>query len=445
MPNRSAQTLWETVLGQLELQVTRPNFETWLRNTVGLRMDESQLVVGVPSDFAVEWLRSRMSSLINRTVSQLLDSPVSISFQVLGAQLASAALTSTGGQPTAASTLPRPDLNPHFTFQSFTAVKSNRLAYRAARRVASADSSYNPLVLFGAPGLGKTHLLHAIGQHAAHAGRRVVALTGEEFVDRYGKAVRAGHPHTFRDQFEDCEFLLLDDLPFLATRTASQEQFFHTFNTLHAADCYLVITLDAHPDTLAGLSPRLRSRLLAGLSIELLPPAPSERLEILLAKAAHLTHPLTKPILQLIAEQPYQNIRELEGALNRVAAYADLTDTPLSPATAQRALQPLLPPHQEHSPDTILQTVCSHFHLSLELLASPSRARDITYARHIAIYLLRQYTQRPLAEIGQLFGGRDHSTILNGYQRIHQELTSLPQTRTDVHQLETALQNQPAA
>jgi chromosomal replication initiator protein len=273
----------------------------------------------------------------------------------------------------------------------------------------------------------------------------VVALTAESFVDRYAKAVRGGHPHTFRHLFQDCGLLLLDDLGFLATRSASQDQFFHIFHTMQEAGCSVAVTVDAALHTVSGLSPRVRSRLQAGLVTALHLPPPHERLEILRAKAARLDAPLPDPVIRLIADQPYETISELEGALNRLAAYADLTHAPLSVDAALEALYPLGRPQQEPQPDAILQAVCRHFHISAEQLIGPSRARHITYARHVAMYLLRSYGDHGLAQIGQLLGGRDHSTVLHAYRRIHRELTSLPQTRSDIDQLKTLLLKQPAA
>ena len=444
MRDRSPQALWETALGQLELQVTRPNFETWLRNTVGLQIEGDKLTIGVPSDFTIEWLRSRMNSLICRTVSQLTGGDITISFQVLGAHQPPSVPSLNGQQPVEERHAPPPELNPHLTFDSFTVVKANRLAHRAARRLAAGTSSYNPLVLYGAPGLGKSHLLHAIGHEAARAGRAVVALTAEAFVDRYGRAVRAGNPHAFNDVFSACELLLLDDLQFLSSRAASQERFFHIFNSLHTSGCQLVVTLESSPDSLTGLSPRLISRLLAGLSIELHTLGLSERLEILKAKASE-DQPIPEPILKLIAEQPYQNVRELEGALNRIAAYRDLAggSTP-SLEAARKALNPLRQ-HRQPTSSEIIQTVCEHFDLSSEQLAGPSRARDITFARHIAMYLLHRHGAHSLNSIGQLFGERDHSTVLNGCRRITREQSTLPQTRTILEELTTALKAAPAA
>ncbi len=439
MPDRSPEALWEAALGQLELQVTRPNFDTWLRGTIGLRIDEGQFVVGVPSDFAVEWLRSRMNVVIGRAVSQLLGDPVSVQFQVLGAPELPAEPPQNVAK-TAPSRLRAPELESHMTFESFTVTAGNRLAYRAACKVAANEATYNPLILYGAPGLGKTHLLHAIGHHAAKAGQRVLALTAEAFVDRYAKAVRTGKPHTFRDPFERCDLLLLDDLRFLATRSASQEQFFHIFNSLRSSGCLLVLTVDANLDALPGLSERLLSRLRAGLALELSPLSGEDRHTILAAKAAKLAKALPQTIIDVIAKQPYETVRDLEGALNRATAFADLSNSDLSPSATLNALYPISSTSQlDVSPDAIIEMVCRQFNVSLTQITGASRARDITYARHIAMYLLRNHGSRPLVEIGQLLGGRDHSTVLHACRRITKEHKSLPQTRADVELLESKL------
>ncbi len=439
MPDRSPKALWETALGQLELQVTRPNFETWLRETVGLRIEHNRFVVGAPSDFAVVWLESRLNPLINRTISQLLSDSISVSFEVLGIQpVAPASSDSPAAHPPAGP--PSPDPNPRLTFGTFAVIESNRLAYRAARRVAAGKKNrYNPLILCGSPGLGKTHLLHAIAHEAASSGKHVVLLTCKEFAERYAKTVRDGHRHEFLDTYRHVDVLLLDDLQFLTTRPGSQEQFFHIFNALYSNDRLLVLTSDAPPQALTGLSLHLSSRLQAGLTVTVQLPPQKERLEILLTMVADLKNAPPEPILRLIAQQSCQHIRELEGALNRVVAYADLTGKPYTDNLAKHALRPLHEPQSRPMPDEILKAVCKHFHLPLNQITGPSRARDITYARHIAMYLLRHSSQRSLAEIGQLLGNRDHSTVFSGCQRISQELKSLPQTHIDIKQLEAAL------
>jgi chromosomal replication initiator protein len=437
---RSPQTLWETALGQLELQVTRPNFETWLRNTAGLSLEGEHLVVGVPSDFALEWLRSRLSSLIARTVSQLLGCQATISFQVLGAQVPTA--TPADGRP-AASPLPV-DLDRRLTFDSFTVTKGTQLAYRAARRAASGRSDFNPLVLFGPPGVGKTHLLHAIG-NAAEAGRRLACLTGEAFVDRYTKATRAGQPHVFRDAFDHCDLFLLDDLAFLAGAPGSQQQFFHIFNSLHTSACLFVVTLDTRPEAITAFSPPLRSRLQSGLSAELVRPTPEEALLILRAKASRLGRRVPANVLEFLAGQPFDGVRELEGALHQVIAYSQLANAPITQDLAREAIHVPRPSSARLTAEAVLRAVCQHFRLSQDQLTGKSRARDITYPRHVAIYLLRQLGTYRLTEIGRILGGRDHSTVFSAYNRIRQERQALPQTRTDLEQIEQSLRTHSAA
>lgn len=443
MRDRSPRTVWETALGQLELQVTRPNFETWLRNTTGLHLDNNELIVGVPTDFAIEWLRSRLTSTINRTVSQLLGDPASVSFQVLGAPALPAP---NAGHTQPAQRAAPADLDQRLTFETFTVLKSNRLAYRAARRLADGDASGSPIVLYGPPGLGKTHLLHAIGHAAVHSQKRIALLTGEAFVTRYGESVRAGQPHAFRQPFDNIDLLLLDDLGFLCSRAASQEQFFHIFDALHARGAAVVVTADATPETLSGLSPRLCSRLQAGLTVQLKPVSLDERLPVLLAKAAYLSTPIPEAVLHNIAGLPCDSVRQLEGALQRVVAYAELSGKLLSPDDLSHALHPFSTT-PDTSPEAILDTVSRHFGLTRDQLAGASRARDVTYARHVAMYLLRQTGHHSLAEIGLFLGGRDHTTVLNAYRRIEKELTSsLPSdTRSHIDQIETALLSQSAA
>jgi chromosomal replication initiator protein len=436
--------VWDTSLGQLELQVTRPNFETWLRNTTGLRLDSGELIVGVPTDFAVEWLRSRLSSVVDRTVSQLLGEAIIVRFQVLGAP-SRPAVSTTPSAPAAAAS--RPDLDARLTFDTFTVVKSNRLAYRAARRLAGGDLASSPLFIFGPTGLGKTHLLHAVGHALAASGRSVTLLTGEAFVTRYGDAVRAGQPHSFREAFHQTGCLLLDDVGFLSTRAASQEQFFHIFDALHAGGCPVAVTADVAPEALTGLSPRLRSRLQAGLAVAIQALAVDERLPLLTAKASHLTPPLPEPVLTAIAREPLDSARDLDGALNRLAAYADLSGKPLTPEDVQQALRPFAASQAAAPADAILAAVCHHFGLSDDQLSGNSRARDIAYARHVAMYLLRHHSSQSLADIGARLGGRDHTTVLSACRKIQKELaSSLPSdTHHHIEQIESSLQNESVA
>ena len=444
MRDRSPSSVWETALGQLELQVTRPNFETWLRNTVGLELDQGQFIVGVPTDFAIEWLRSRMAGQIGRTVSQLLGADMAVQFQVLGAPALNPPPSPDGAATT--SRLPRPDLNRTFTFAAFTVVKSNRLAFRAAQRAASGEGRYNPLLLTGPSGVGKTHLLHAIGHATVAAGRPVLAFTGESFVDRYGKSVRTGTPHIFREAFDGCALLLLDDLDFLASRQGSIELFARVFDSLLTRDCQVVITARSDPSSMPGLPAGLASRLTSGLAVDLQPLAENERLRVLKALSAALPRPLPKRLLETIAGQPYRSVRELEGALNRAEAFDQLSADAPSGDDVRRALYPLRPVEpQPLSADDVLDAISTHFGLSRAEIAGPSRARDVTYARHLAAYLMRRHALLPLTQIGRVLGGRDHSTIHSGFERIDGELGTRPETRADVEALEVKINRSSAA
>jgi chromosomal replication initiator protein len=445
LPTRPPQTIWETALGQLELQVTRPNFETWLRPTTALRLEGHHLIVGVPSDFALEWLRSRMAGIVNRTVSRLLDAEATVSFEVLGAAPASSRSTETERQPAARTGQSLVgNLDPKLTFDAFIVLKCNRVAYRAAKRAFS-DDPYGLLVISGPAGSGKTHLLHAIGNAAREAGRALVALTGEAFVDRYASAVRAGQPHTFREAFGGCEFFLLDDLRFLASRVSSQEQFLLALDALRQRGCILVVTTDAPPEQIDGLSEKLMTRLRSAVVARLATPSATERLEFLQALAALHHRDIPPAVLSLIAEQPSASVRDLAGRLHQVIAYADLSGQPISPTLTHEALHTLSQPQTAPQSDDILDTICSRFSISRDQLAGRSRTRDITYPRHLAMYLLRELGSCSLTQIGHILGGRDHSTVLSGYARIKQERAALPQTQADLDQLELLLRQHSAA
>jgi chromosomal replication initiator protein len=440
LPSRTPQTIWDTALGQLELQVTRPNFETWLRPTSALRLDDAQLVVGVQSDFALEWLRSRLASMVDRTVSRLLDRQVTVAFEVLGAQPV--------GRPPAA---PRAELRPalvghldaSLTFESFVSLPCNRVAHRAAKR-ALGEEAYGLLVIWGPNGSGKTHLLHAIGNAARRGGRSVVALSGESFVDRYASAVRHQRAHSFREAFADCEIFLLDDLRFLATRTSSQEQFLLALEELRQRNCVFVVTADAAPERIAGLSDRLATRLRSGVLAELSTPSLPERTEFLQTLADRRKLSLPPAVRAVIAEKSPGSLRDVAGALQQVIALAELSGQPITPALAQQALRASAAMPGALTPDQIVDTICQRFSVTREQLASRSRARAVTYPRHLAMYLLREKSPCSLAQIGQMLGGRDHSTVLSGHSRIKQERAALPQTRADLEQLEADLAH-PAA
>lgn len=442
-----ANDLWETALGRLELQVTRANFDTWLRDTRGLRIDGDRLVVGAPTDFAREWLESRLKAIILKTVAAVAERPLDVAFEVFRGDAAPPppALLDPAEARSVIANAPRasaPLFNPAFTFDSFVTGEENRLAYNAALAAASASPPYSATMIYGPVGLGKTHLLHAIGHRAGTAGRCVVFTTAERFANDFSTAARERAFHQFRERYRQCDLLLVDDLQFLEGKEHTQEEFFHTFNDLAAASAHIAVTADRPPSLLAGLMPKLRSRLAAGLVADVQPPAYETRRAIVAARAERERIPITPDVVDLIASTEAPNVRELEGGFNRVVAFAQLTPGhPINADLARKALAPFADsrPPQPLSAAAIIDTVCAHFGVDVQDLASKKRDRKTSYARHIVMYLLREVGRQSLSDIGRMLGNRDHSTVIHAIHRIAREASYLPDTRHDIESLRSRL------
>ena len=435
MQDPVAHRAWDTALGQLQLQVTRPNYDTWLKDTVGLAADDGTFLVGTPSDFVSEWLSGKMSPVIARTVSGILGHEVNVRFQVVSPSLggngheAEPSPLPAAASPATATASPSPPtkLDPRFTFDRFVVGDGNRLA--AAAALAAADQPaqvYNPLFIYGGTGLGKTHLLRAISHRCANGHRRVIYSTSEQFTNDFLTGITHSTQDDFRHKYRSAHVLLIDDIQFLSGKERTQEEFFHTFNDLHASGCQLVLTSDQPPKTITGLQSRLCSRFQWGLIADIQPPDDDTRLTILRVKALEQRLNLTPEVAQLIADRAQDNIRELEGLLNRVAAYARLARSPIDERLATLALNALTPPAtcSPPSPEAIIQRVARYFNTSPEALTGPSRVKPIAEARHIAMYLLREDAQLPLKTIGHLLGNRDHSTVIHGCRKASTSLNN---------------------
>jgi chromosomal replication initiator protein len=337
-------------------------------------------------------------------------------------------------------------VHPALTFETFVVGDENRLAHDAARRAAEEPGAMSPLLIFGQTGLGKTHLLSAVG-HAAHAaGRHVVYATAERFGNDYVRAKDgSGGFEQMRRRYRTADIVLIDDVQFFEGKEKFQEEFFHTFNELQAAGKQIVVTADRVPSQLAGLSDALRSRLGWGLAADLQKPGFATRLAILRAKVRQQAQQLPESVLELIAERCCPTVRELEGYLNRVLAFLPLVGGKATPEAIAQALSPLTPAAPgtaEAAPpeaDAIVAAVAQRTGIAAAALRGRSRAREVTYARHLAMYLLREDGHRSVADIGRLFGNRDHSTVLAGAQRIAGELATRAETRADVAAVRGAL------
>ena len=428
----SAQRVWEAALGRLQLQVTRPSFDTWLKETTGLSMEDHHLVVGVPTIFTAEWLEKRMFQLIEKAVEAVARQPLEVSFQVSRPSSEGSFQPdqpSTNGKTPPyrerVTTAPATCLNPRYTFGSFIGGPSNQLALAAARAVAEQPGrAYNPLFLYAGSGLGKTHLLQAIAHHVDGAGLAFRYVSSEQFTNDFISAIRDRRTSEFRDSYRAVDILLIDDIQFITGKEQTQEGFFHTFNALHNNDCQIVISCDRPPSALPLLEKRLRSRFEGGLIADIQPPELETRLAILESKARQLSTPVPEQVLRLIAHRARANVRELEGLLNQTVALADFSGVPVTPELATRALglaQETLP-DSSLSAEQVIALVADHFRISASALTNSKRDAKTTTARQLAMYLLRKEFQFTLQQIGAAFRGRNHATVLHTLRTVEQRL-----------------------
>lgn len=447
---KSPQAIWEAALGELQVQVTRPNFDTWLKDTEGVKYRDDVFVIGAPNAFVAEWLESRLKSLIKKALTGIVGNSVEIKFVVKSPAPSSVppaaqSRPADGGVSTKTSkSLAIANLNLRYTFSTFITGESNRLAYAAALEVAENPGQvYNPLFIYGDTGLGKTHLLLAIGQAAKAAGHRILYTSAEQLTTEFVIALKTNTNEAFHSKFRNTDVLLVDDFQFLSGKVQTQECFYHIFNDLHENNCQIVATCDCPPKAICSLEKRLRSRMEGGLIADIKAPDAETRLAILKVKAKQLKASVSPEVLQLIATQFHHNVRELEGGLNRVITYAKLSGSDLEIKTATRALADLVVRDSRKdtvlSPDKVIDTVASYYELTSEALTGQRRDRKTALARQVTMYLLREQNHYPLSEIGKMLGGRDHTTILHGYGKIAAEASINPQLAKAINELRKAL------
>jgi chromosomal replication initiator protein len=310
-------------------------------------------------------------------------------------------------------------LNPRYTFESFVVGPSNRLAHAAAQAVAENPArAYNPLFVYGGVGLGKTHLLHAVGNSAATSGLQVLYVTSEEFTNDLINAIRNHTTDAFRERYRRIDVLLIDDIQFIAGKESTQEEFFHTFNALHGQDRQLVISSDRPPKALVTLEERLRSRFEWGLTADIQPPDFETRVAILRSKAERAARQVEPEYLEMIARRVQSNIRELEGALTRILAFSDLSGVPLSTELVEMTLAEMMPRGNLLTPDRIISAVAAHFGIDEDRLLSRDRSQQVALPRQVAMFLIREETDASLPQIGDVLGGRDHTTVMYGCDKI---------------------------
>jgi chromosomal replication initiator protein len=425
MEARSTQEIWEAALGELQIQVTKPYYRTWLEKTTGLSYQDNQFIVGVPNTFVAEYLDKNQRSLIEKTLIGLTHLDIKVLFRVSSKQETAATRQTT-----------RPCCNSKYTFDSFVVSNSNSLAYAAAMSVAeNPGRSYNPLFIYGGVGLGKTHLLHAIYHMAQANNIKVLYASAEQFTNEFINAIREKSTREFRSKFRSVDMLLIDDIHFIGGKEQTEESFFHTFNELHNANRQLVISSDCPPKSMPHLGDRLCSRFEWGLIADIQPPDFDTRLAILRAKAEQEGENVTSEVLEFIAHQIQQNIRELEGSLHRAIAYAKLFGALLTPKLAAQAIEDIASKGAKSAsitPNLVIETVANCFQLTPPDLRSRKRDRETALARQVAMYLIKQTTNYSLAQIGLELGNRDHSTVIHACQKITDDIDNNPYLRRKV-------------
>ncbi len=417
-----SEQLWQSVLGQLQMEMPKSTFETWVKDTTLVTQEDGTYVVGAPNAYAKDWLENRLKSSVKRTLSTVVGrASLEVRFVVWtqtpaerAAEPATEALDLADGQPALPS-----KLNPKYTFGNFVVGPSNRLAHAAC--VAASENpakAYNPVFLYGGVGLGKTHLLQAIGNACAQRGLQVVYVSSEEFTNDLINAIRTHTTASFREKYRSIDVLLIDDIQFIAGKESTQEEFFHTFNTLHGQDKQLVISSDRPPKAMVTLEERLRSRFEWGLTVDIQPPDFETRQAILRSKAERSRREVHPSIIELVARRVQSNIRELEGALTRVLAYADLIGQPVTMEIAASAIADLSPRRRTLTVPQIISVVADFFNTSITALTGPDRSKDTAWARQVAMYLIREETEASLPAVGEALGNRDHTTVMYGCKKV---------------------------
>jgi chromosomal replication initiator protein len=416
-----AKNAWHAVLGQLQMEMAKATFDTWVKDSEFVAFEDGTFIIGVQNAYARDWLDSRLTSTITGLLAGMMDRTVEVRFVVWQ--------ESTKPEPQAPPVeehipvVSRPvvktTLNNRYSFDNFVVGASNRLAQAASLAVAESPArAYNPLFLYGGVGLGKTHLLHAIGNKCAANGLSVLYVSSEEFTNDLINAIRSHTTQAFREKYRYIDVLLIDDIQFIAGKESTQEEFFHTFNTLHGQDKQIVLSSDRSPKAMITLEERLRSRFEWGLIADIQPPDLETRLAILRSKSERMARQVPAEILEAIAQKMQSNIRELEGALNRLVAYADLRGIPLTSDLVDTALVDLLPQRKEVAPDQVLQMVSDAFGITVDQILARDRSRSVALPRQIAMYLLREEAQISLPQIGEVLGGRDHTTVMYGCEKV---------------------------
>jgi chromosomal replication initiator protein len=426
------QQLWQAILGNLELSLSKANFTTWFKSTSIIERSDTGIVVGVPSGFSKEWLQNKYHQEILKSLKTLAPEIKEVKYQIVSPTFVPPAATREIPRASAtASASPKKQenqsLNPKYTFEAFIVGTHNQLAHAASQAVSKKPGqAYNPLFIYGGVGLGKTHLMQAVGNEIIKKSvdAKIIYVTSERFTNEFVSAVQQGKADQFKSLYRNVDVLLVDDIQFLAGKEATQEEFFHTFNALHQNNKQVVMTSDRLPKEIPAIEERLVSRFEWGMIADVAAPDMETRLAILRTKCKEKNYNIEPEILQYIAETIQSNIRELEGALNRLMVYCQLNNTRPTIEQVKNILVSVITPPKKRgvSAKKIIEIVSDFYNVEPADLLKQSRKKEYVNPRQIAMYIIRKELETSLPSIGEFFGGRDHTTVIHAIDKIERNI-----------------------
>lgn len=438
--------LWGRTLNVIEKKISKPSFETWLKSTKAVSLNGKELIVEAPNEFAREWLDGNYKQILTEILYDLVGENMTLKFVIPNAHQDDDPMNATNAIKKESKQEVSVDsahsmLIPKYTFDTFVIGSGNRFAHAASLAVAEAPAkAYNPLFIYGGVGLGKTHLMHAIGHYVLehNPDAKVVYLSSEKFTNEFINSIRDNRPDDFRNKYRNVDILLIDDIQFLAGKESTQEEFFHTFNALHEENKQIVISSDRPPKEIPTLEDRLRSRFEWGLITDITPPDLETRIAILRKKAKAEGLDIPNEVMLYIANQIDTNIRELEGALIRVVAYSSLENKDINADLAAEALKNIIPTAKPKvvTIKDIMRIVGEEYGVKMEDFLAKKRTKAIAFPRQIAMYLSRELTDNSLPKIGEEFGGRDHTTVLHAHEKISKLIEKDAQFQKQIQELE---------
>ncbi|MCZ2846138.1 MAG: chromosomal replication initiator protein DnaA [Candidatus Bathyarchaeota archaeon] len=435
---------WKTALGELEVTLSRANFTTWFKDTFIGSLKDKSITIGVPNAFTREWLQNKYHQEIFTALKKIIPDLEEVEYKVMSKSATSQPKVDLEKITAKATQEPREidfSLRPEYVFENFIVGNSNRLAHAAAKAVTrQPGKKYNPLFVYGGVGLGKTHLIQAIGHALKEGGKKVVYVSCERFTNEFIASIRSNRTEAFKRKYRDIDALLIDDIQFLAGKEGTQEEFFHTFNALHEKHKQIIISSDRPPKAIPTLEDRLKSRFEWGMIVDISQPDFEMRKAILQAKAAEREYKLPDDVISYIAEKIQQNIRELEGALNRLVAFVELNNEEPTIEIASQVLGKVISPKSTSiSYEKILNSISKHYNVSIDDLMSSKRVKEVVTPRQVAMYLLRNELNYSYPQIATRIGKKDHTTVMYACEKIEKNLRNDENLQKDMNLIKETL------